>query len=87
MRRSLRVSAFLFFFYALTSFNSFFFFVHNILPKFATSNCYGGYSGSSLKRLEILRAFVLPDYIRNIQATAYLQPFSKLDPSSVSVAV
>lgn len=64
MRRSLRVSAFLFFFHALTLINAFFF-VHTILPKFALSTVHGGNSGSSLKRLEILRAFVLPDYIRN----------------------
>lgn len=46
----------------LTSINVFF--VHKILPNFALSNCYGGNSGSGLKRLEIIRALFLPDYIR-----------------------
>lgn len=85
MRRSLRVSAFLFFFYALTSFNSFFFFVHNILPKFALSIVRGFLEKAEIIGSKYFGHFLCP-VTYEIQATAYLHP-SNSTFSSVSRTV
>lgn len=45
--------------------NAFFFFVHTILPKFATVKLPGTHAETAeLNRLEIIRAFFMSDYIR-----------------------